>query len=70
MNLSIARNQKFNATVNRFSFRRGLAFGLIIISALLASILLELHGYLLLRKGQTNQTRFGIYLVPGCSLLR
>jgi hypothetical protein len=42
MNLSIARNQKFNATVNRFSFRRGLAFGLIIISALLA---FELFNY-------------------------
>jgi hypothetical protein len=36
MNLSISRNQKFNAALNRFSFRRGLAFGLIIISALLA----------------------------------
>ncbi|HUV26727.1 MAG TPA: hypothetical protein VMW34_05110 [Anaerolineales bacterium] len=36
MNLSIARNQKFNAAFSRFSFRRGFAFGLIIISALLA----------------------------------
>jgi hypothetical protein len=36
MNLSVARNQKFNAVFSRFSFRRGLAFGLIIISALLA----------------------------------
>jgi len=36
MNLSIARNQKFSGAFNRFSFRRGLAFGLIIISALLA----------------------------------
>ncbi len=42
MNLSIARNQKFNAAVSRFSFRRGLAFGLIIISALLA---FELFNY-------------------------
>jgi hypothetical protein len=36
MNLSVAGNQKFNAAFSRFSFRRGLAFGLIIISALLA----------------------------------
>ena len=36
MNLSIARNQKFSGTLSKFSFRRGLAFGLIIISALLA----------------------------------
>jgi hypothetical protein len=36
MNLSIARNQKFSGALSRFSFRRGLAFGLIIISALLA----------------------------------
>jgi hypothetical protein len=36
VNLSIARNQKFNAVFSRFSFRRGLAFGLIIISALIA----------------------------------
>jgi hypothetical protein len=36
MNLSIARNQKFNAVFSRFSFRRGLAFGLIIIFALIA----------------------------------
>ena len=42
MNLSIARNQKFNTAISRFSFRRGLAFGLIIISALLA---FELFNY-------------------------
>lgn len=36
MNLSIARNQKFSGAFSKFSFRRGLAFGLIIISALLA----------------------------------
>jgi len=36
MNLSIARNQKFSGAFSRFSIRRGLAFGLIIISALLA----------------------------------
>ena len=36
MNLSIARNQKFSGAFSRFSLRRGLAFGLIIISALLA----------------------------------
>ena len=36
MNLSIARNQKISGTLSRFSFRRGMAFGLIIISALLA----------------------------------
>jgi hypothetical protein len=42
MNISIARNQKFNAAISRFSFRRGLAFGLIIISALLA---FELFNY-------------------------
>lgn len=36
MNLSIARNQKFSGALSRFSFRRGFAFGLIIISALLA----------------------------------
>lgn len=36
MSLSTARNPKLNAAFNRFSFRRGLAFGLIIISALLA----------------------------------
>ena len=36
MNLSIARNQKLSGAFSRFSFRRGLAFGLIIISALLA----------------------------------
>jgi hypothetical protein len=36
MNLSITRNQKFSGALSRFSFRRGLAFGLIIISALLA----------------------------------
>ena len=36
MNLSIARNQKFSGTLSKFSFRRGMAFGLIIISALLA----------------------------------
>ena len=42
MNLSIARNQKFNTAISRFSFRRGLAFGVIIISALLA---FELFNY-------------------------
>ena len=42
MNLSIARNQKFNTAISRFSFRRGMAFGLIIISALLA---FELFNY-------------------------
>jgi len=36
MNLSIARNQKFSGAFSKFSFRRGLAFGLIIICALLA----------------------------------
>lgn len=36
MNLSIARNQKISGAFSKFSFRRGLAFGLIIISALLA----------------------------------
>lgn len=36
MNLSIARNPKFSGAFSRISFRRGLAFGLIIISALLA----------------------------------
>jgi hypothetical protein len=36
MNLSLARNQKFSGAFSRFSFRRGMAFGLIIISALLA----------------------------------
>ena len=36
MNLSIARNQKISGALSRFSFRRGFAFGLIIISALLA----------------------------------
>jgi hypothetical protein len=36
MNLSIARNQKFSGAFSRFSLRRGLAFGVIIISALLA----------------------------------
>jgi len=36
MNLSIARNQKLSGAFSRFSFRRGFAFGLIIISALLA----------------------------------
>jgi len=36
MNLSIAGNQKFSGALSRFSFRRGFAFGLIIISALLA----------------------------------
>lgn len=36
MNLPIARNQKFNMSLSRFNIRRGLAFGLIIISALLA----------------------------------
>ena len=36
MNLSIARNQKISGTLSKFSFRRGMAFGLIIISALLA----------------------------------
>jgi hypothetical protein len=42
MNLSIASNQKINTATSRFSFRRGLAFGLIIISALLA---FELFNY-------------------------
>lgn len=42
MNISIARNQKFNTAISRFSFRRGLAFGVIIISALLA---FELFNY-------------------------
>ncbi|MCK5314338.1 MAG: hypothetical protein KAJ53_04415, partial [Anaerolineales bacterium] len=42
MNLSIARSQKISTAVSRFSFRRGLAFGLIIISALLA---FELFNY-------------------------
>lgn len=42
MNLSIASNQKINTAASRFSFRRGLAFGLIIISALLA---FELFNY-------------------------
>ena len=42
MNLSIARNQKFNTAISRFSFRRGPAFGVIIISALLA---FELFNY-------------------------
>ena len=42
MNLSITRNQKFNTAISRFSFRRGLAFGVIIISALLA---FELFNY-------------------------
>jgi hypothetical protein len=36
MNLSISRNQNFNQALNRITFRRGLAFGVIIISALLA----------------------------------
>lgn len=36
MNLSIARNQKINTTLSRFKLRRGFAFGLIIISALIA----------------------------------
>jgi hypothetical protein len=36
MNLSISRNQKFNTAMSRFNIRRGLAFGVIIISALLA----------------------------------
>ena len=36
MNLSIARNQKLSGAFSRFSLRRGFAFGLIIISALLA----------------------------------
>ena len=36
MNLSIARSQKFSGAFSRFSIRRGLAFGLIIVSALLA----------------------------------
>jgi len=36
MNLSISRNQKFNSALSRFNIRRGLAFGVIIISALLA----------------------------------
>jgi hypothetical protein len=42
MNMSITRNQKFNTAISRFSFRRGLAFGVIIISALLA---FELFNY-------------------------
>jgi hypothetical protein len=36
MNLSVARNQSFNSILSRFTFRRGLAFGLIIFSALIA----------------------------------
>lgn len=36
MNLPVARNQRFNIAFSRFSIRRGLAFGLIIVSALLA----------------------------------
>ena len=36
MNLSITRNQKISGAFSRFSLRRGFAFGLIIISALLA----------------------------------
>lgn len=36
MNLSIAGNPKINAAMNRVGIRRGLAFGLIIVSALLA----------------------------------
>jgi hypothetical protein len=42
MNLSIARNPKLSAAMNKVSFRRGLAFGLIIISALIA---FELFNY-------------------------
>jgi hypothetical protein len=36
MNLSIAGNPKINAAMNRVGIRRGLAFGVIIVSALLA----------------------------------
>lgn len=36
MNLSVARSQRFNAVFSRFSLRRGLVFGLIIFSALIA----------------------------------
>ena len=42
MNMSITGNQKINTAISRFSFRRGLAFGVIIISALLA---FELFNY-------------------------
>jgi hypothetical protein len=36
MNLSISRNQNINQALSRIPFRRGLAFGVIIVSALLA----------------------------------